>query len=85
MITDFKFNHESNDFNESIGVSEDFQDLILIKVNRLVNDLHQIDELNQSRILEELVATCSDEQIAVLALYFIRDQLLLLAKNKKKS
>ncbi len=83
MIPDFKFNHEADDFNESVGISEDFQDLAMSKVNLIINTLHKESNLNQSRILEEIIARCSDEQIAYLALMFIRDQLLLHAKKDK--
>jgi vesicle coat complex subunit len=86
MITDFKFNHETNDFNESIGVSEDFQDETIKKVNLMINRLYKEGDLAQSRILEELIATCSDEQIALLALSFIKAGINhAINEEKKKS
>lgn len=84
MVPDFKFNHESDDFNESIGIDDQFQDEAIGKVNLLVNALNEEDKLTQSRILEELIAICSDEQIAFLALCFIKSQLDEHLKNQKK-
>lgn len=84
MVPDFKFNHESDDFNESIGIDDQFQDEAIGKVNLLVNTLNEEDKLTQSRILEELIAICSDEQIAFLALCFIKDQIDQHLKNQKK-
>lgn len=84
MTPDFKYNHEADNFSESIGVDDQFQDDTINKINTLVNRLAKDDMLSQSRILEELVAICSDEQIAFLALCFIKDQLDQHLKNQKK-
>lgn len=84
MVPDFKFNHESDDFNESIGMDDQFQNEAIGKVNMIVNTIRKEGNLSQSRILEELIAICSDEQIAFLALCFINDQLIQLAKAKKE-
>lgn len=83
MTPDFTYNHETNDFNESIGIDEKFQEDTIDKINSLVNRLSKDNKLSQSMILEEMVAICSDEQIAFLALCFIKDQLTQQIKSKK--
>jgi S-methylmethionine-dependent homocysteine/selenocysteine methylase len=75
MIPDFKYDHEVIDLDKSIGVDDKFQDELMTKVNIVVRTLNDNNQLRQSRILEEIVAICSDEQIAFMALCFINDKL----------
>ena len=74
MIPDFKYNHDADNFFDAVGIAKDFEVETLKKINRILNDLNQIDELSPSRILEEMIAVCSDEQIAFLALNYIGEQ-----------
>ena len=83
MIPDFKYNHDANNFNESIGVDENFQDETMKKINLIVNTLSKNENLHHSTILEEMIAVCSDEQIAFLALNFISEQIREQIKNSE--
>ena len=83
MTPDFKYNHDAKDFNEAIGVADNFQQETIDKLNVLVNTLNKEDRLKQSIMIEEMIAICSDEQIAFVASLFIKQQIDHQREQKK--
>lgn len=80
MNVNFKYDHTKSDFAESLGLPDDYDELISRKIGQLIKLLKtgktpEDNGCTVSEIVEEMLAIFPDEFIAVLAATQIRDLL----------
>ena len=75
MNPDFNYNHDKSNLDEALGLEKDFSENLTKKIVLITTTLAEQETLSISTIVEEMVAVCSDEQIALLAGFYIKGQL----------
>jgi len=74
MNPDFNYNHDSKNLDEALGLEQDFSEKLTKKIVLITSTLAEKETLSISTIVEDMVAICSDEQIALLAGFYIKGQ-----------
>jgi hypothetical protein len=75
MNPDFNYNHDKSNLDEALGLEKDFSENLTKKIVLITSTLADKETLSISTIVEEMVAICSSEQIALLAAFYIKGQL----------